>query len=152
MNPRNFLIIRILIIVPLGIFGCSTDEVNARKDALVSKTWRVNKVLQKTLDTGKEGIIFQKTSAIKPATIGDDYWKMNYSFKVESDKTQTYTHTDPRGKIRTGTWRFIEDDSKIELKEDAFSVPKILIIRNLDKDIFNCSEINGKIEMVFEMK
>jgi hypothetical protein len=151
-NPHKLLIIRTLLLIPFGFFSCSTDEVKAQKDALVSKIWRVNKVVQKTLDTGKEIIVFQKTTTIKPATVGDDYWKMNYSFKIESDETQTYTYTDPRGKTHTGTWSFIENDSKIELKENNFSIANILIIRNIDKEVFNYSEINGKIEMVFEMK
>jgi hypothetical protein len=150
-NPHKFLIIRILLLIPFGIFSCNTDEVNARKDALIAKIWKVNKVIQKNSITEKESVIFQKTTAIKPATLGDDYWKMNYSFKIDGNDVHTYTYTDPRGKSHLGTWRFIENDSKIELQEDAFSIPKILIIRNLDKDIFNYSEINGKVEFIFEM-
>lgn len=151
-NPLNFLIIRILITISFGVFSCSTDEVKAQKDALVSKIWRVNKVVQKTLDNGRETIVFQKISGIKPATLGDDYWKMNYSFKIESDKTQTFTYTDPRGKTHIGTWSFTENDSKIELKENNLSIINILIIRNLNNEVFNYSEINGKIETIFEMK
>jgi hypothetical protein len=150
--PLNFLIIRILIVISFGVFSCSTDELKALKDALVAKIWRVNKVVQKTLDNGRKTVIFQKTSGIKPAIVGDDYWKMNYSFKIESDETQIYTYTDPRGKTHTGKWSFIENDSKIELKENNFSITNVLIIRNLDKEIFNYSEINGKVETIFEMK
>ena len=135
----------LLFFISILIFSCSKTEVipKTKTDFLIANVWKASKVTE--IRSGKPTIVFEK--GITPATSRDDLNKVRITFLRDG----TFSNINADNGKETGTWKFTNNESQIEVKTSTKSSVNILYIDKIEEGKLNFSEKDGSDAAQYEL-
>ena len=127
------------------IFSCSKTEVipKTKTDLLTANVWKASKVTE--IRSGKPTIIFEK--GVTPTTSRDDLNKVRVTFF----KDGVYSSTNADNGKETGTWKFTNNESQIEITLTSRTKATTLYIDKIEEGKLNVTEKDGSNAAQYEL-
>ena len=127
------------------IFSCSKTEVipKTKTDLLSANVWKASKVTE--IRSGKTTIIFEK--GITSASQRDDLNKVRITFF----KDGTFSNINADNGKETGTWKFTNNESQIEINTYTKSKANILYVDKIEEGRLNFTEKDGSDAAQYEL-
>ena len=127
------------------VFSCSKTEVipKTKTDLLSANVWKASKVTE--IRSGKTTIIFEK--GITSASQRDDLNKVRITFF----KDGTFSSINADNGKETGTWKFTNNESQIEINTSTKSKANILYIDKIEEAKLNFTEKDGSDAAQYEL-
>jgi hypothetical protein len=142
---KKLQLITSLFLISILIFSCSKNEVipKSKTDFLIANVWKASKVTE--IRGGKSTIVFEK--GVTPATSRDDLNKVRITFLRDG----TFSNINADNGKETGTWKFTNNESQIEVKTSIKSSVNILYIDKIEEGKLNFSEKYGSDAAQYEL-
>lgn len=103
---KHLKVLSVLFLLIFAFASCKKDDTTTTttsKSDLIAKTWQVQKLTAKI--SGLELPLYEK---------GKTGNQVDFSkFRILFTKDGKYTNTDQEGTVTSGTWKFIENETKI---------------------------------------
>ena len=134
-----------LIFLSFMILSCSKTEVipKTKTDLIITNVWKASKVTE--IRSGKTTIVFEK--GITSASTRDDLNKVRITFF----KDGAFSSINADNGKETGTWKFTNNESQIELNTSTKSKANVLYLDKIEEGKLNFTEKNGSDSAQYEL-
>ena len=134
-----------LILFSWLIFSCSKTEITpkTKTDLLIANVWKASKVIE--IRSGKTTIIFEK--GVTSSSTRDDLNKVRISFF----KDGTFSNINADNGKDTGTWKFTNNESQIEVNTSTKIKANILYLDKIEEGKLNFTEKDGSDSAQYEL-